>query len=81
MAGIIFFLFHALFAVVDPRRCYNNTASLHVYSTFHRYDRNNHSDFHIDIYKHVHILVYKHIHIDVYKHDHINVYKHDHHFM
>ncbi|PAV56093.1 hypothetical protein WR25_15905 [Diploscapter pachys] len=57
-------------AAIGWRRCYNNTASLHVYSAFHRCDGNNHSGFHIDVYKHVHILVYKHIHIDVYKHVH-----------
>ncbi|PAV65024.1 hypothetical protein WR25_18639 [Diploscapter pachys] len=72
MAGIIFFLFHALFAVVNPRRCYNNTA-------FHRYDRNNHSGFHILVYKHVYIDVYKHVYIYVYKHIYIDIYKHDHH--
>ncbi|PAV87158.1 hypothetical protein WR25_02375 [Diploscapter pachys] len=62
-------------AVPAKRCCYNNTASLHVYSAFHRYDRNNHSGFHI------HILVYKHVNINVYKHIHIDLYKHDHHFM
>ncbi|PAV82106.1 hypothetical protein WR25_04738 [Diploscapter pachys] len=55
------------------RRRYNGTASLHVYSVFHRNDRNNHSDFHIDISKHVHIFVYKHIHIDIYIYKHVHI--------
>ncbi|PAV90631.1 hypothetical protein WR25_12201 [Diploscapter pachys] len=59
-----------MFSNSTRRRRYNNTASLHVYNAFHRNDRNNHSDFHIDVYKHVHINIYKHVHIDVYKHDH-----------
>ncbi|PAV77401.1 hypothetical protein WR25_16170 [Diploscapter pachys] len=78
MSAVSFFLFHVLLAAVDPRRCYNNTASLHIYNAFYRDDGNNHV---ILVYKHVHILVYKHVHIFVYEHVHIDVYKHDHYFM
>ncbi|PAV89457.1 hypothetical protein WR25_24399 [Diploscapter pachys] len=34
--------------------------------------RNNHSDFHIDVYKHVHINIYKHVHIDVHNNNNDN---------
>ncbi|PAV59664.1 hypothetical protein WR25_21257 [Diploscapter pachys] len=73
MAGISFFLFHALFAAVNP--CFQTVPGDGV-TTILPPSTSTYSDFHIIlIYKHVHILVYKHVYIDIY------IYKHNHYFM